>query len=457
MYDEKLLLALDQELQLQVGRSDERPLHVLPDLPFITVYMLSNLVVSKSRLIFLVIEQYNNFLRHTPAAEDQDLSVPLTNGHTIPETQVNGDAIQADSTTKFMSNPAVREAIDACKIMKKKSNSNRAPDPSVRRCPVPYQTVDHEDFEHDFTTPGIQGSLECPFAKMAAQNGLPSLSPNGITDPIAAEFHQDHISVNSAPPSAQATGKCPIRFLDQHSPEEVAKYFENHKHEIPRSHEICVKRYQQNEQSIRQLDAKYGNLVNMIQGLGVKHKQYLPEEETSEHRHNDSVEGVEKWADTISHKAEDPAGGDEQLLDGLPDHEVERKPHFERPLREIRVGESPSRPWGISVPAAQKPSESAILSDRGTEPVSLARSDEITVPKSVQAKPVGQCPVDHGQRNGIPLAAEQETATRRVEGNHDKRGTSQPQIVFNGPVFFGYSAEQAAVLLQSAEFGAGHH
>ena len=30
-HDEKTLLALDQELQPQVDRSDERPLHVLPD------------------------------------------------------------------------------------------------------------------------------------------------------------------------------------------------------------------------------------------------------------------------------------------------------------------------------------------------------------------------------------------------------------------------------------------
>lgn len=35
LHDEKTLLALDQELQLYVGSSDERPLHVLPDLHFI--------------------------------------------------------------------------------------------------------------------------------------------------------------------------------------------------------------------------------------------------------------------------------------------------------------------------------------------------------------------------------------------------------------------------------------
>ena len=39
-----------------------------------------------------------------------------------------------------------------------------------------------------------------------------------------------------------------------------------------------MRRYQSNEEQIRQLDAKYGNLVSMIQGLGAKHKEMLPEE-----------------------------------------------------------------------------------------------------------------------------------------------------------------------------------
>lgn len=354
-----------------------------------------------------------------------------------------------------MANPAVRDAIDACKKIKRKPS--QITDSKVRKCPVTHQTTDQEDFEHDFTTSGVQGNLECPFAKMV-QNGSSPISPIGLADPIAAEFHQDHASVNSVVPPVDGPGKCPIRFLDQHSPEEVAKYFENHKHEIPRSHEICVKRYQQNEQSIRQLDAKYGNLVNMIQGLGVKHKQYLPEDEEAELRRNGggSVEAVEKWADTISYKVPDPPVEEQDLPNGI-DEEDGRKPHFERPLREIRVGESPSRPWGISVPAAQKPSESAMLSDRGTEPVSLPRS-EVTAPKLVKAEKLRRCPIDHGQYNFLTNAAETEKANKVTGVEHSKGQTSsQPHIVFNGPVFFGYSAEQAAVLLQSGNlnFGTG--
>ena len=55
------------------------------------------------------------------------------------------------------------------------------------------------------------------------------------------------------------------------------QYFEKHKHELPRSHEVCINRFQSNAQSIEELDRKYGDLVSMIQGLGQKHQDYLPE------------------------------------------------------------------------------------------------------------------------------------------------------------------------------------
>jgi hypothetical protein len=347
---------------------------------------------------------------------------------------------------------AIREAMDACKIIKR---PGRTSDPVVQKCPVSHKTTNHEDMEHDFTTPGVIGNLECPFARMA-ENGLQPDLANGTVDPIAAEFHPDKVSINSVPPSAQAPGKCPIRFLDQHSPEEVAKYFENHKHEIPRSHEICVKRYQQNEQSIRQLDAKYGNLVNMIQGLGVKHKQYLPGDAQNESLRpkRSSVEAVEKWTDGLSHKSLDP------MVEALPresgmGEEEQRKPHFERSLREVRVGESPSRPWGIFVPAAQKPSQSAILSDRPSEPVDLARS-EISVPKSVQEKSARKCPVDHGLHNSLPNNTGAPKSRDDLGKTVGKEDPSPPHVVFNGPVFFGYSAEKAAALLQSINLGNVH-
>jgi hypothetical protein len=285
------------------------------------------------------------------------------------------------------------------------------------RCPIAHSARDPEDLEHDFTTPGKIGNLECPFAKMAP-NGLPA-TPNSH-DPIAAEFHSDEKSVTSA----GGLGKCPIRFLDKHSPEEVAQYFENHKHEIPRSHEVCVRRYQKNEDSVRALDAKYGNLVNMIQGLGVKHKQYLPHgnEETN------SNGAVERWADGVSSKAELPQ--QEQ-------HEEPRLSNFERPLRDVRVGESPSRPWGISVPVDKAIPASAMASE----------GNQTQQPTTSASPPSG--PTQSLPPQNMHTKPEQATATKESAKREEPSSAPPPQIIFNGPVFFGYSAEDVAKLLSN--------
>ena len=329
--------------------------------------------------------------------------------------------------------------------------------PELQRCPVARHTQGPEDLEEmDFTTPGVQGSLECPFAKM--QHRLP-ITPNSI-DPIAAEFHQDRISVQASdgPPNPL---KCPIRFLDQHSPEEVAKYFENHKHEIPRSHEICVKRYQQNEHSIRELDAKYGSLVNMIQGLGVKHKQYLPEKEAGEHQDADddaedktSIQAVEKWAENVSNPAE--AEPEDFALD-----DEDRLPRFEKlekPLREIRVGESPSRPWGISVPVAPKSQRSVPLSDHRAMRSSFAVPADATSAPAQKASP--DCPCGHGSITRKPVMDEtwnEQLVTADDPASTKATATAPPaqQLVFNGPVFFGYAPEQATAFIKSMSMNLG--
>lgn len=286
-----------------------------------------------------------------------------------------------------------------------------------KRCPVTHKTTDQEDFEHDFTTPGRIGDLGCPFAKMTGESGA-MCGP----DPIAEEFHHGEKASGRSKSSAAAGDRCPIRFLDQHSPEEVAQYFENHKHEIPRSHQICVKRYQQNEQSIRQLDAKYGSLVSMIQGLGNKHKQYLPnDEKVAGEPEQDSVKAVERWAEDVSHRSESL-------------QEPNRTPRFERPLRDIRVGESPSRPWGISVPLGKSPAPSALASD----------NEAIVEAKAVSnpAAPV----LDDKASDAAAKTTKFQTGRPKCES---ERSHPQPQIVFNGPVFFGYSAEQAALFLKN--------
>jgi hypothetical protein len=113
-----------------------------------------------------------------------------------------------------------------------------------------------------------------------------------------------------------------------------------------------VKHYQRNKDDIRKLDAKYGNLVNMIQGLGQKHQPMLPTKEEAMGAERRPNERVEDWANAVS------ADGVDILEDSsLVGDEGDREGRFDRPLKEIRLGESPSRPWGISVPILNEPVE----------------------------------------------------------------------------------------------------
>jgi len=336
-----------------------------------------------------------------------------------------------------------------------------------------------------------------------ANDAQPSL-PTELVAPVDVQHHV------SDPENAEV-GVCPIRFIDQHSPEEVATYFEKHKHELPRSHEVCVRRYQSNEESIRQLDAKYGNIVSMIQGLGKKHKDYLPadlhlEEGDEEAAMEDakSNEKVRRWASNVSARAvdgrDDVVEVDVDEGDGV--EEEERQPHFERPLRDVRVGESPSRPWGIQVPvkylekhAGEATSEVSTRPAQISAPLSPAPPErtrqedgEAGLPTrfTAAAKRAG-CPFAAlgGQRpSGHPppvaakvvdsvdeekLALAQQPAFINPEAQPcSKLPTGEegvaaaaavkeqsPRMVFTGPVFIGYSAEDAAKILRESGLGGG--
>ena len=237
---------------------------------------------------------------------------------------------------------------------------------------------------------------------------------------------------------------------------------------------------------MRQLDAKYGNLISMVRGLSEKHQAFLPQ--NGEPASSSSAGRVEKWAEDVNHipgqemhpaiKEEDEEG----------EYKEERKGHFDRPLREIRVGESPSRPWGIPVPPPLDPvpaspphspaapvplsinAQSNKPSDNNdaVDNASLAPLREATPNESDgAAPPPRRCPFGHGAPQ--PDRIEPETATIRNEGKDqaadtaekDPGGTteglpppSNPQpappatIIFNGPVFFGYSPEQTALFMQ---------
>lgn len=292
---------------------------------------------------------------------------------------------------------------------------------------------------HPAISPSISENAVCPFASMAnlgpqrsgKADAPQSQRPNLLPTPPHIQEHLEHKlalegmsdgSISSSASITRSVSKCPIRMLDERSPEEIAEYFEHHKHEIPRSHEICVKRFQSNTENIRQLDAKYGNLVNMIQGLGMKHQPLLPaksDEEDIPDVDAKSIKQVENWADNVKENPEE-ADLHSALLANHSDTDA-REGHFDRPLKEVRVGESPSRPWGISVPGGA------------------------AIPDIVESKaaPTGKEPEKRRRRGSI----EQVAIPLRGHGTGGQ-SDDKPQMVFTGPVFIGYSAEQAASLIE---------
>ena len=349
-------------------------------------------------------------------------------------------------------------------------------------------SISESPLERDFTVGGKPSGLECPFASMAnkklsshAASVLSRYSPSGepgsrvngreslsrwsgrrasVFDPIKADScglsdHQEREPPRSEPvleehPKNRQTtepGICPIRLLDQHSPEEVATYFERHKHQLPRSHEMCVKRYQSNEKQIRELDAKYGSLVSMIQGLGAKHKDLLPSHPDDTDDAED-VDKVRRWARSVS-----VAAMRGRCDDGTEDDES----RFVRPLRDVRLGESPSRPWGIPVPATYHELNS---SDPSTRPAQIPTAPHnaprapATCPlgtdKTVREDDSGKCSQRHSDEH-------ERSAVNSAAGAVHEDGTTPsvtPRMVFTGPVFLGYSAEDAARILQLS--GQGH-
>jgi len=367
--------------------------------------------------------------------------------------------------------------------------------------------VELSQLEKDFTTPGTPSRLGCPFAPNAGRQsslatprsstshmslkGRRSKRPS-FNDPIRAEICGNDLVSTSASASADGSAAvCPIRFLDQHAPEEVAKYFEKHKHELPRSHEVCINRFQSNTESIEQLDRKYGNLVSMIQGLGEKHQAWLPEEpdEDAEAPENDGKGDVkvEKWATAVTASLHNCTPGEEEESPNQALGEA-RTAHFDRPLKEIRVGESPSRPWGISIPPKYTDAESSTSvgsAPTASPPLPL----DMSQPIGETPKKPAQCPFGHGakvdgaktqerhpvetrqaaspeppvspleqptepepQSHPEPTRADQDRSERKIPVPETPQVF--PQMVFNGPVFLGYPPDQIMSLLQNSNLGA---
>ena len=267
-----------------------------------------------------------------------------------------------------------------------------------------------------------------------------------------------------------------------------AKYFENHKHDLPRSHEVCIKRFQSNAEGIQQLDRKYGNLVSMIQGLGQKHQEFLPpepEEDEVEEAPGTEVKTekrVHNWVEAVTASLQQLTPEDDEFPENVPDDG--RTTHFDRPMKEIRVGESPSRPWGISIPVKYT-DDAQSSSSVGSAPTASPQLPlETSRPVGETPQKASKCPFDHRALGKAPEAKElanvdaPETPIRpprpvSPEPSHPRPKTapcepphaaegktedgaapqSVPPMVFNGPVFIGYSADQLAVLLQNSNFG----
>ncbi|KAI6250225.1 hypothetical protein HI914_01776 [Erysiphe necator] len=244
--------------------------------------------------------------------------------------------------------------------------------------------------ETDLTVSVRKSTLECPFPMQQKKLELPSskTSPQlRINVGSGLEFKNNDLSTDNKdmvtrkalcceirdfPNSATTSSKCPIRYLGQRSPEEVARYFEVHKHEIPRSHEICLKRQQKNEDHIRKLDAKYGDLVNIIEVLGQKHQPLLPDTHKKLDTPLGSNERLESWVRNVSCDESNQENKQESS------DKNDQVPMSDRPLKEVRVGESPSRPWGISVPfhSPQNGSKQDFSRSTLASTVNLAKSIE---------------------------------------------------------------------------------
>ena len=381
---------------------------------------------------------------------------------TTPITKGGGGE---DREKDWRNDPEITDGINAWQRLKR-TNSGTSPLQDMTQA-----TLKVEDLEQDFTTNGAKGDLKCPFARRAASRQSrylrnsnerprslptpPDLKGQPVFDPIAAEFHAD--ALGSPPPSVDASGaKCPIRFLDDHSPEEVAKYFENHKHEIPRSHEICVKRFQSNSGSIRKLDAKYGNLVNMIQGLSVKHRPMLASGDeagkSSVMLAKDSSEEIGRWAESVS-----PV----ESTDHLHRTGEERSSRFEKPLHEVRLGESPSRPWGIQVPVEEATAASADLNEATSN---AAQSTPVRVPspgrplptkESAAKRPFGHHPRPAPKKAASTVAAKPAFGASSQQDRTvvAEKKSSTPRVVFNGPVFFGYPPSSIPDVLKAMQEG----
>jgi hypothetical protein len=358
--------------------------------------------------------------------------------------------------------------------------------------------------EQDFTVEGKKGNLQCPFSKPQItpdveaeeqpdmnEDGDPT--PQHSSDPICAAMLEE-MRLKPRADSSDQVPKCPIRYMDQHSAAEIAQFVETHKHSLPRSHEVCLRRYQHDEEQIRKIDSKYGNMISMIEGLSQLHQPMLREDASGEEerlRRESQLEivsnsRVKDWANDVTATGETGSESDQDVAVSTED----RQSHFDRPLKEVRVGESPSRPWGISVPIYEPLSHEDGGHPMSPPPAPVRMSpppDHVqllaeTAPDTAVETPVkkpGKCPFDHTKLAAMGLGGmrpsemhiSEPPATPNAQkdspfvsprqdpvsvappqlaqpafinpGMAKDVAAGGPQMVFTGPVFIGYPMDQA--------------
>ncbi|KAG9842563.1 hypothetical protein KCU84_g21008, partial [Aureobasidium melanogenum] len=234
----------------------------------------------------------------------------------------------------------------------------------------------------------------------------------------------------------------------------------------------------------------------MIQGLGQKHVSLLPENLGDEHYEVEqdfdederaSHEKIRKWASTVYTGPDAPA---EEKKDEE-ETEDERLPRFDRPLRDVRLGESPSRPWGIQVPIEAQDRRHSVSSSVAA----AAKPETLQAPLEAQTeRPKGKCPFGFDQQKPLGQDKEDKLVDKSIaepiqeqpavhnvgdvetkptfiqqaqfEASIEKNVGGQPvfiktepreqkkeaaPMVFTGPVFIGYSVQEAMTVLQSMQ------
>lgn len=347
---------------------------------------------------------------------------------------------------------AARSETDACKLLNERFRDAMADldDHSKSKSSV------HQNGEYARpTTPPIQRHNGCPFqtsdllSNHEGSNGAPTASQppqvrtgeasglDVLVKGLACESNipTDKAQVTSAVGvcSLDETSLCPLRSLDKAKPEDVASFLEHHKQEIPRSHEVCVKRYRSNADAIRRLDSQYGNSASMIEGLGLKHQRMLQDK----HKVDPTIQNktlVDSGAKTEIQTSKNES-------DTRPNEERSRR--SDRPLREIRVGESPTRPWGIPVPFQQDANELGAPFNIEPAPVPLdslrgaQREEYIKTPRS-----------SYVPRNDGPDREPMKDAGN-MNAKIDPEELGLPlNITINGPIFLGYPVDQVVKLVQ---------